>query len=85
MFGLLPPSSRVTRLERAGGVPHDDPADLGRAGERDLVDAGVLDQGIAGRFAVAGHDVDHAGRKSCLERQLAQAQARRAASARPAS
>ncbi len=31
-------------LERVGGVPHDDLADLGRAGEGDLVDARVLDQ-----------------------------------------
>ena len=37
-------------------------ADLGRAGERDLVDVGVLDEMRAGR-AVAGDDVDDARRQ----------------------
>ena len=46
-LAALPPSSSVTFLR----VPATDRAicapDLGRAGERDLVDAGVLDQGRA--------------------------------------
>ena len=33
------------------------------AGERDLVDARMLDERGAGRRAVAGHDVDHAVRE----------------------
>ena len=38
-------------------------ADLGAAGERDLVDVGVLDDRGARRLADAGHDVDDAGRQ----------------------
>jgi hypothetical protein len=40
----------------------DDLGDLGAAGEGDLVDAGVVDDGRA-RVAGAGEDVDDAGRK----------------------
>ena len=47
---------------RAGDRLRDGPADLGRAGERDLVDAGVLDQQPAG-VAGAGDDVDDARRQ----------------------
>ncbi len=41
----------------------DQPADLGRAGEGDLVDAGMPDQQLAGA-AVALDDVDHPGRQA---------------------
>jgi hypothetical protein len=46
-------------LARAGGGPADDLADFGRAGEGDLVDARMIDDGGAG-IALAGDDVDHA-------------------------
>ena len=71
-------------LEGVGGARHDDPADLGRAGEGDLVDARVLDERRAGRLAIAGDDVDDARREAGLQGQLAQAQARSAGFARPA-
>ena len=57
MFGLLPPSSSVTRLSVAAALGADLAPDLGRAGERDLVDARVVDQRGAG-LAVAGQHVD---------------------------
>ena len=41
---------------------HDAPADLGRTGERDLVDERVLRQLFAGAAAGAGDEVDDAGR-----------------------
>src|SRR5690606_36808457 len=46
--------------------------DLGRARERDLVDAGMRHERGAGRLAVARHDVDDAGRKTGLLDQLAE-------------
>ena len=49
-------------LVGAGDRARDRLADLGRAGERDLVDAGVLDERAAG-LARAGDDVDDAGRQ----------------------
>ncbi len=49
-------------LARCRRPPLDRLADLGRAGEGDLVDAGMVDERGAGR-AVAGDDVDHAGRQ----------------------
>ena len=45
--GDLPPSSRLTRLSESVALLVDDLADLGRAGERDLVDVGVLHQPVA--------------------------------------
>ena len=39
MLGLLPPSSKVSRLSVGGGVGHDLLGSLVLAGERDLVDA----------------------------------------------
>ena len=44
MFGDLPPSSSVTRLIVCGRAGRDRAADLGRAGERDLGDVGMLDE-----------------------------------------
>ena len=49
MLAALPPSSSVSRLPRAGDAALDHLADLGRAGERDLVDAGVLDERLPDR------------------------------------
>ena len=46
-------------LGRVGGGLADDAADFGRAGEGDLVDVGMLDDGCAG-LAVAVDDVEHA-------------------------
>ena len=48
-------------LERAARLGADLAPDRGRAGEGDLVDAGVVDQRRAG-LAVAGDDVEHARR-----------------------
>ena len=75
MFGLLPPSSKVIRFSVVGGVPHDDLAVVALAGEGDLVDAGVLHQGVAGGLAEAGDDVDDPGGEAGLQRQLAEPEA----------
>ena len=47
MSGLLPPSSRETWARRCPGLSATCAADLGGAGEGDLVHAGVLDQRLA--------------------------------------
>ena len=60
MLGDLPPSSRLTLLQVARRGLHDQLAHFGRAGEGDLVDVGMRGQRRAGRFAKAGHDIDHA-------------------------
>ena len=73
MFAALPPSSSVSFLPRAGELALDRLADLGRAGERDLVDARVLDERGAGA-AVAGDDVDDAGRQLGLADDVAEEQ-----------
>ena len=57
-------------LDRVGAEPHDLAARLRRAGERDLVDAGMLDEVRAGRRAVARDDVDRAGGEADLGREL---------------
>ena len=57
MFGLLPPSSSVTPLQRAAALGADLAADHRRPRERDLVDARVVDERRAGR-AVAGEHVE---------------------------
>jgi len=49
-------------------------ADLGRAGEGQLVDSRMGGQRRAGLGTTAGDHVDHAGRDSCFQAQLAQAQ-----------
>ena len=75
MLAALPPSSRVSRLRGDRADPGDLLADLGGAGERHLVDAGVGDQGAPGG-AVAGDDVDHArgaGRPAGRSRRTASA------------
>ena len=73
MFGLLPPSSSVTRFSALPALGADLAPDDGRAGERDLVDARVVDQRRAG-LAVAGEDVERALGEARLERQLAEPQ-----------
>ena len=83
MLGDLPPSSSVTRFSAAPGHGADLTPDGGGAGEGDLVDVGVGDERGAGG-AVAGEDVDDAGREADLERQLAEAQRATAGSARRA-
>ena len=45
MFGDLPPSSSEIFFSVGRGRAHDRLADLGAAGERDLVDVGVLHDG----------------------------------------
>src|SRR5579859_8237553 len=49
-------------LPRAGGRPANDAADLGRAGERELVDTRVGDDRGA-RLTVARHHIEHARRQ----------------------
>ena len=74
MKGDLPPSSSVSVLPDARRLRADQAADLGRAGEGDLVDAGMLDEQRAG-VAVAGHDVEHARRQPGLRRSSANSSA----------
>ena len=69
MTGELLPSSRPTFLRRRLGC--DAPADLGGAGEGDVGDVGVLDQGVAHLAAGAGDDVQVAGRQAALVDQQA--------------
>ena len=54
---------------------NDQPADLGRAGEGDLVDA-VVRRKRGARVTEAGHDVEHARGDPRLEDQLAETQRR---------
>ena len=51
----------------------DAPPDVGRAGERDQRDVGVVDDGVADRAAAAGDDVELARRQPALvDQQLGQ-------------
>ena len=69
MFGDLPPSSKVTSLSVCAAAPRS-PAGLRRAGEGDLVDAGVLDERRAGAGAEPGQDVeDAAGQAELLDQR----------------
>ena len=63
-------------LHRVGGEAHDLAARLRRAGERDLVDTGMANEVRARCRSVTGHDVDGAGRKTDLGRELGQANRR---------
>ena len=63
-------------LERVGGVAVDQLADLGRSGEGDLVDIGMLDHAVTGGVAVAGDDVEHARREARFGDQIGQLAAR---------
>ncbi len=75
MLAALPPSSRLRRVPRARDAALDLLADLGRAGERDLVDVAVLDERLTDRGA-AGDDVDDAGREVALRDDLGERQCR---------
>ena len=57
--GRLAAQLQQDLLDRAGGQGGDPPADLGRAGEGDLVDLGRGDQRLAGLGPEPGQDVDH--------------------------
>ena len=61
-------------LERVGGRLLDDLGRIDVAGEGDLVDVGMRDQGGAGRLAEAVDDVDDAGGEAGLDGQLADPQ-----------
>ena len=50
-------------LERVGGGPRDQLAGRDVAGERHHRDVGVRHERVAGGLALAGHDVEHAGRE----------------------
>ena len=71
--GRLAAELEGQRLAGAGDRAGDRLAHLGRAGERDLVDVPVLDDGAAG-VAGAGHDVDDAGRQVGLLADLGEQQ-----------
>ena len=58
-------------LDRLRGEGSDLPADLGRAGERDLGDVGVLDDPLADRAPGPADDVQDALRQAGIERELA--------------
>jgi hypothetical protein len=67
-------SSQLQRdlLDVAGGRAHDRPADLSRAGERDLVDPGVFGHVVADLGARAGDNVHHAIRGAGLHEDAAE-------------
>jgi len=66
----LPAELEREALQRAGGLAHDPLADLGRAGEGDLVDARVAHHGHSDLTARAGDDVEHALGQACLSREI---------------
>ena len=73
----------AAELQRDRAVPLgrdllDQRADLRAAGEADVVDARVARQRVADLVAVAGDDVERAGRKAGLGRQLRHADQRQA-------
>ena len=74
MTGDLPPSSRVTRFSVSVAFAVDDLADLGRAGEGDLVDVRMADHAVAGGLAQAGDEVEHAGRDARFGDEVGEAQ-----------
>jgi hypothetical protein len=73
--GDFPPSSRVTFLEVAGSGFDDELAHLSGAGEGDFIDKIVGSERRASAFAIAGEDVDDAGREAGFVDELGQAQA----------
>ena len=74
--GALAAELQLDPLQVAGRALHDPPAHRRRAGERDLAHVGVVGQPLPCRVAVAGHDVDDAGREADLDHQLGQAERR---------
>ena len=73
--GGLAAELEAQALGRAGDAALDQLADLGRARERDLVDAVVLDERLPDRGA-AGDDVDDAGRQVALGDDLGERERR---------
>jgi hypothetical protein len=76
MSGDLPPSLERDALEVAGRRTHDRLAGRVRAGEGDLVDTRMRGERGTGGFAIAGHDVGHAGWDAGFHRQFAEPQRR---------
>jgi len=70
----LAPELEGDALQCVGGIAVDDLADLGRAGESDLIDVRVLHQAIACGVAVAGDDVDDSRREAGLRHEVGEAQ-----------
>jgi hypothetical protein len=70
----LPAELERDLLQVAGRRLDDEAPDLGRAGERDLVDVGMRGDRGARRLAVAGHDVQHAVRVAGLAHELGEPQ-----------
>ena len=69
-FGLLPPSSNVSRFSRLGRFPLDDLAPSASSPVKAILSTpGWSHDGGAGGRAVAGHDVDHAVRNAGLLRE----------------
>ncbi len=63
-------------LEIAGGAPQDLPAHRGRPREGDFVDVRMINEGRTRGLAEARYDIQHAGRKTRGESQLADFQSR---------
>ena len=59
--GTLATQFESESFPSTGGCLANDPADLGRAGERDLVDICMRNDGSAG-FTIPGDDVEDSGR-----------------------
>ena len=74
MLAALPPSSSGQPLAGAGQRALDLLAHLGRAGERDLVDAGVARRARRPVSPAPGDDVDHARRQVGLLADLGEGQ-----------
>ena len=73
---FLPPSSSTTGMVRSAAIAMIARPVGDRAGEGDAAHQRVADQRRARLLAVAGDDVEHAGRQAGLQRQLGQAQSR---------
>ena len=70
--GRLAPELEGDALQRARRLAVDLLPHLGRAGEGDLVDQGMVDERAAGRRSEAGDDVDDARRNPGFEQELPQ-------------
>ena len=71
------------RHDALGGGAHDDLADLGRAGEAELGDAGMVGEWPAAFLAVAGQHIQHAGRQELPADLGYQQHAQRRVNSRP--
>ena len=72
--GFLPPISMMSGRGTGAGrvVANEAHADVLRSGEHDAVDAGIVDQLLAGRAAAAGDEVEDAGRDARLDHHFRQ-------------